>query len=106
MANCGKEILIAREGTEQQQRFIDALNPGSVKLNDFSLNEWMQFAFHFAKQVNYFDVSDFKNPKGNWQEFFKSEKELITFINDKELVKFFTDETGSKNITPHLALFI
>lgn len=106
MANCGKEILIAREGTEQQQRFIDALNPDSIKLNDFSLKEWMQFAFRFAKHVNYFDVSDFEDPKGDWQEFFKSENELDTFINDVELVKFFEEETGSKNITPHLALFI
>jgi len=39
MAKCGKEILLAREGTEQMQRFLDALNPGSVKLNDFGLED-------------------------------------------------------------------
>ncbi len=56
MADCGKDILLAREGTNQLQRFIDALAPDSVKLNDFSLKEWMQFARRFAEHVNYFGL--------------------------------------------------
>ena len=105
MANCGKEILIAREGTEQQQRFIDALDPEYFKLNEFSLNDWMKFAYSFAEHVNYFETSDFQNHSGNWQDFFASDKELEVFLN-----AFDTDQnttvSGNKNITPHLALFI
>ncbi|NQU52329.1 MAG: baseplate J/gp47 family protein [Bacteroidetes bacterium] len=97
MAKCGKEILIAREGTEQMQRFLDALNPDSVKLNDFGLEEWMQFAFRFAEHVNYFDVNNFETPSGNWKAFFKNSNELMSFLENV---------AEGKNITPHLALFV
>jgi hypothetical protein len=97
MAKCGKEILLAREGTEQMQRFLDALNPGSVKLNDFGLEEWMQFAFQFAEYVNYFDINNSEVSAGDWTDFFKSKDEIKNFadsVND------------GKNITPHPALFV
>ena len=105
MANCGKDILIKREGTEQQQRFIDALSPDYFKLNEFSLNDWMQFAYQFAEHVNYFDTDDYLNRSGNWQDFFTPEKGLEDFLK-----AFGLDENAnspeSQNITPHLALFI
>ena len=97
MANCGKDILLAREGTEQNQRFIDALNPDSVKLNDFELKDWMKFAYDFAADVNYFAIENDKVPVGNWQSFFKSEAEIGSFLNEVE---------KGQNITPHLALFV
>jgi len=97
MANCGKDILLAREGTEQNQRFIEALSPESVKLNDFSLKDWMLFAYNFASHVNYFDVSNDKVSDGNWQSFFKSTDEIASFLNEVE---------EGNNIPPHLALFI
>ena len=105
MANCGKDILIAREGTEQQQRLIDALSPEYFKLNEFSLNDWLQFAYQFAEHVNYFDTDDFQNRSGNWQDFFTPVKGLEDFLK-----AFGLDENAnspeSQNITPHLALFI
>lgn len=97
MANCVKNILLAREGTAQNQRFIDALDPASVKLNNFELKDWMKFAYDFAAKVNYFDIENDIVPAGNWQSFFKSDTELSSFLNDLE--------TGSK-MTPHLALFV
>ncbi|WP_372947679.1 baseplate J/gp47 family protein [Mariniphaga sp.] len=97
MANCGKDIALTREGSDQNKRFIEALEPGSVKLNDFSLKEWMQFAYRFAAHVNYFSNHDFEDPSGNWEFFFKNEIELEDFL------KRVGEE---KNITPHLALFI
>ena len=97
MAKCGKEILLVREGTEQMQRFLDALNPGSVKLNDFGLEEWMQFAFKFAEHLNYFDINNSETPAGDWTDFFKSKDELKAFLE--------TIDNG-KNVTPHLALFV
>jgi len=97
MTNCGKDILLVREGTEQDQRFIDALNPASVKLNDFSLKDWMQFAYDFASHINYFDVSNDKVPDGNWQNFFKSKDDINTFLSEVK---------DGKDIPPHLALFV
>jgi len=105
MANCGKDILIKREGTEQQQRFIDALSPEYFKLNEFSLNDWMKFAYSFAEHVNYFETTDFQNHSGNWQDFFTPDKGLEDFLKAFDLNEN-VDFPESKNITPHLALFI
>ena len=97
MANCGKDILLSREGTQQQLRFIEALDPAWVKLNDFGLEEWMKFAWDFAKHVNYFDTKNEQVPADNWQDFFIAKDELTTFLAELE--------KGAK-ITPHLALFV
>jgi hypothetical protein len=105
MANCGKDILIKREGTEQQQRLIDALSPEYFKLNEFSLNDWMKFAYGFAEHVNYFDTDDYQNRSGNWQDFFTPEKGLEDFLKAFDLDDN-VNSPESQNITPHLALFI
>ena len=97
MANCGKDIGLTREGTDQQQRFIDALSPDSVNLNDFSLREWMQFAYRFAVHLNYFSISEDTEPSGDWQEFFQKEEDIEAFLRS-------VGEGG--NITPHLALYV
>ncbi|WP_430931725.1 hypothetical protein [Saccharicrinis sp. 156] len=97
MANCGKEILFGREGTEQMQRYIAALNPASLKLNDFELKEWMQFAYTFASHVNYYGIANEKIPVGFWEDFFKSESELNAFLQEVN---------QGNDITPHLALYV
>src|SRR5690554_4974584 len=97
MDYCGKNNVLDREGSDQSQRFIRALDPTSVELNQFSLKEWMRFAFQFATRVNYFGEFSEEEPNGNWQSFFKSDKELDGFIS----------RVGNENtIPPHLALFI
>ena len=97
MANCGKDILLLREGTSQDERFIHALNPESVALNEFTLKEWLKFAWRFAKHLNYFDENNTSTPNGNWQDFFKSDSEIESFLQNIE---------NGENITPHLALFV
>ena len=97
MIKKGKEILSRREGTSQAGRFLDALDPGSVKLNDMGLKEWMRFAYNFARHVNYFDVTESDTPSGDWTAFFKSDAELENFIRELE---------SRSDVTPHLALFV
>ncbi|HNW50965.1 MAG TPA: baseplate J/gp47 family protein [Prolixibacteraceae bacterium] len=97
MAKCGKEIIIDREGTEQSQRYLNALDPSYFKLNDFGLKEWMQFAYQFAEQVNYFSTTDDQKESGNWQEFFKDESEISAFLESVEV---------GYTVTPHLALYV
>lgn len=97
MTKCGKDILLPREGSEQNQRFIEQLNPESVKLNDYGVKEWMRFAYNFAKHVNYFSTDNQEVPSGDWRNFFKAEDELEDFIKE-------VDNGG--NVTPHLALFV
>lgn len=115
--NCKHNHPLQHNGTSQDKRFLEALEPGFARVHEFSLKDWMQFAWHFARHLNYFSVSDDVNPDGNWQAFFKAEDELETYLRDAALV---SDETwipsGERqkienreprgNYEPHLALFL
>ena len=109
MANCGKDIALKREGTDQQKRFLDALSPGSVKLNNLGMKEWMQFAYNFAGHLNYFSLNDDSVPTGDWKDFFKKPGEIEGFIKKVEgylgKAEGFLENTEG-NITPHLALYV
>src|SRR5690554_22575 len=97
MDYCGKDIVLPREGSEQNQRFMQALDPSSVDLNEFNLKQWMQFAYEFASHVNYFREDNENEPNGNWQSFFKSDDELDEFLSRLGI---------DNNIPPHLALYV
>ena len=60
------DILLNRNGTDQNQRFLKALDPDSIKLYDLSMEDWMTFAYQFAGSVNYFDLAKkiLKNSQG------------------------------------------
>jgi hypothetical protein len=89
------KAILPGEGTDQQQRLLDSLNPGALNLHDFSIAEWMKFAWNFAEKVNYFDTNNQK--EGNWRDFFIEESKIKTFLNGLE-----TDNS----LTPHLTLFV
>ena len=89
------KAIIPGEGTDQQQRFLEALNPNSLNLHDFNETDWMRFARRFAEKVNYFNLENKKD--GNWQDFFADETEIKSLLADSE---------NSQTLQPHLALFI
>lgn len=96
--NC-KDItsILIREGADKTNRVNTSLNPDVLKLQTFGVEQWMQFAYNFAKDVNYFDLNNDVIPDGNWQAFFKDDTEL------KELLDSL--DTNNK-LTAHLTLFI
>ena len=63
-------VIFKRNGTNQNDRFQALLNPDNVQLHDFTIEDWLLFAFHFAQQVNYFSPNEAEQPEGNWQSFF------------------------------------
>jgi hypothetical protein len=89
------QSTIPGEGTDQQQRVIDALNPGLLNLHDFSVADLMKFAWNFAEKVNYFNTEN--QIDENWQDFFIEESEIKAFLNNLE---------SNKSLTPHLTLFV
>ena len=97
MSSCGKEILVNREGSDKHSRFPEALNPDLLKLNDFGLKDWMQFAVRFAAKINFFETENAEIPSGNWCDFFIADAEIDDFLQSVS--------TGNK-IPPHLALFV
>lgn len=89
--------ILQRKGTDQLLRNKYELDPASIELMDFDVEDWMKFAYNFAKHVNYFAEENSKIPEGDWQGFFKNNEDL------KELLE---NLDKSQSLTPHLTLFI
>ena len=96
--NCNDiSSILIREGADKTSRVKTSLNPDLLKLQEFGIEQWMQFAYNFAKDVNYFNTNNDIIPDGDWQAFFKDETEL------KELLERLD---SSNKLTAHLTLFI
>ena len=115
--NCNKKHPLVHHGTSQEERFQAALEPDSAGVCDFTLRDWMKFAWHFAARLNYFPADGSSSPSGNWQQFMKTENEIEDFLKDavlageeswiseEEKVKILKREPRS-DYEPHLALFL
>ncbi|MBV1923930.1 MAG: baseplate J/gp47 family protein [Flavobacteriaceae bacterium] len=112
--NC-KDIILTREGTSQYQRFLDALNPENIELHDFSNEDWVLFAYNFAKHVNFFETNDDQTPSGDWQDLFnlfnltgdipfRDSQDYKTISDD--ISKIISEYKDKQSLTPHLTLFI
>ncbi|RKR05617.1 hypothetical protein C8C82_5312 [Flavobacterium sp. 81] len=113
-------VIFKRNGVNQEERFSDALEPGNLKLHDFTIEDWLLFAYNFAKQVNFFDTNNDKKPEGDWQEFFSyfgfSKDNLPDGIykrTDKKyddlkegITKTLSNANINQDLTPHLTLFV
>ncbi|MXO04511.1 baseplate J/gp47 family protein [Flavobacterium sp. HBTb2-11-1] len=113
-------VIFKRNGVNQEERFSDALEPSNLKLHDFTIEDWLLFAYNFAKEVNFFDTNNDKTPEGNWQEFFsyfgfskdnlpdgipkRTEKEYA--ILKEKITKTLSAATINQDLTPHLTLFV
>ncbi|WP_435261404.1 baseplate J/gp47 family protein [Tenacibaculum sp. nBUS_03] len=106
--------ILQRNGTGQEQRVIDALDPENFELHDFTVEDWILFACSFAGKLNYFSTDNHEVASGNWKVFFK---ELTTsevpFRGTREYVKLKENITSILNdykkeakLSPHLTLFV
>ncbi|MDH7444137.1 baseplate J/gp47 family protein [Aquimarina sp. 2201CG14-23] len=99
------DLLLMRNGTSQNQRCIDALDPQSIQLHDLNTEDWMRFALRFSEKVNYFNTET-NTISGDWSNFFIKENEIADFVEKlKNLEKPSDTSTLEKNIEPHLTLF-
>ena len=94
---CDHSFLTLHSGTEQSQRLKKALLPSNFNLNDFSIADWMEFAFNFAKEVNYFSTTSDTVVSGDWESFFVEKENIAAFVSEIE---------KNNNLTPHLTLFV
>ncbi|KUJ62158.1 hypothetical protein AR687_09045 [Flavobacteriaceae bacterium CRH] len=108
--------VLTSNGSDQKQRYLNALQPENIRLNDFELTDWVLFAHNFSEYVNYFETSNPKTPSGNWKpffDFFKWNGEKPTIENQlklervkKELADLIAENKKNYAITPHLTLFL
>lgn len=113
-------VIFKRNGVNQEERFSDALEPGNLKLHDFTIEDWLLFAYNFAKQVNFFDTNNDKTPEGDWLDFFsyfgfskndfpdgipkRTEKEYA--VLKESITKTLSTSNINQDLTPHLTLFV
>ncbi len=90
------ERMIQYEGTTQNQRFNPSLDPSSFQLIDYNVDDWMRFAYKFAKHINFFGTDN--TVVNDWQAFFIEKKSDIEALLNEE------NQDGT--VEPHLALFI
>ncbi|RYJ38367.1 Baseplate J-like protein [Flavobacterium anhuiense] len=114
-------VIFKRNGVNQEERFSDALEPSNLKLHDFTIEDWLLFAYNLAKEVNFFDINNDTKPEGNWQEFFNyfgfSQENLPNGIIPKrtesqyavlkeKITKTLSTAQINQDLTPHLTLFV
>ncbi len=110
------EKILLRSGTGQNERFVKALDPENFELHDFTVEDWILFAYDFAKNVNYFSTTNSETPSDDWQCFF-SDLELNNTIvpsrTKKEygkikenITEVLSEFKNTNNLTPHLTLFV
>ncbi|WP_405205931.1 baseplate J/gp47 family protein [Aquimarina sp. LLG6339-5] len=119
MCNDGKHtdnIIFKRNGTDQEERFNSVLDPANLELHDFDLEDWLLFAYNFAKHINFFETNDNQIPSGDWQELFNhfdftdqdipkrtdSDYQLLK----NKISKTLEDLEARSSVTPHMTLFI
>ncbi|SHF73978.1 baseplate J/gp47 family protein [Flavobacterium defluvii] len=117
MSNCTTILsVLASNGSDQKQRYISALQPENIRLNDFEITDWILFAHNFSEYVNYYDTSNPEKPSGDWRsffDFFKWNGEKPSIENQikldrvkKELTDLIEENKKEFAITPHLTLFL
>lgn len=105
--NCNHiKQLLARNGTAQNQRYIDALDPARIKLIDLSTADWMRFALQFSKKINYFSTLT-NTSEGNWEGFFPKENEIDAFVAKLDALdaQLTDDDQLPSDVKVHLTLF-
>ncbi|CAL2082217.1 baseplate J/gp47 family protein [Tenacibaculum sp. 190524A05c] len=106
--------ILKRNGTGQEQRFIQALDPENFELHDFTIEDWILFAYNLSQNINYFSTSNYEVASGDWRNFFKQfTTDTIPYRGTrdydklKESVAQNLEEFSKKSeLTPHLTLFI
>ena len=98
--NCPTKNPLQRDGTSQFQRMLEALDPSYAKIHEFTLRDWMLFALYYARQLNYYSITNDQLAQGDWKNFMKDEDDIDAFLQQIQ------KKDAEAIVEPHLALFI
>jgi hypothetical protein len=94
--SCQHSNPLTHQGTSQSGRFLDALDPENVRLHDLDADDWLEFAYEYARLVNFYAEDNAEEPRGDWQDFFETEGDIESLL----------ERYGDGDVEPHLALFV
>ena len=117
MSNCNDiDAILNRNGTDQENRLVKALDPKGFKLQDFDIEDWILFAYNFAKHVQYYHTNDDTIPHADWQALFNHFNISTTDVPFRTSRAYGTLKTevaselnalkADSKLTPHLTLFV
>ncbi len=73
--------LFYRDGTSQLQRLQAALQEGYFNIEERSIEDWLNFAQQYAKELFYYNTENEK--AGDWSSFLSGEvKEMVAYLED------------------------
>ncbi|WP_130733219.1 baseplate J/gp47 family protein [Flavobacterium sp. J27] len=115
--NCNTIVsVLTKNGTDQKQRYIAALQPNNTQLLDFDISDWILFAYNFASHINYFETNNPSQSIDDWTSFFNQlqlEGKDPSFTKSFELqrikealITLLEDYKKEGALTPHLTLFV
>lgn len=99
-----------RDGTSQEQRFAPALLPEYAALDGRSLQDWLELAYQFAKELNYFNLDN--TVSGDWRKLLHPDpgidralwfRQVEDFVNHPEN---YVGEDWYNLHRPHFVLFL
>jgi hypothetical protein len=92
-----------RDGTKQSDRFLPALNPDYVKVDERSIRDLLAFAKTYAHELKFYNLQN--QEAGDWGGFIGDLDldEAVAYLKEPE--KFPTVRVG-KFSRPHFALFL
>jgi hypothetical protein len=99
MTDCNKNKFLVRDGTNQQNRYLKALDSNYVKIDERSFKDLLKFIEDFSDVVQYYNDSNV--PEESWKPFFSLGIENIA---DKDLKKYLKNLIAQNE--PHIALTI
>ncbi len=81
---CFKLNPLQRDGTNQNQRLVDALHPLYVSVDEREMDDLLIYARKFAQTIKFYNNSNQRD--GNWQVFIEKDiSTLISVILNKDL---------------------
>lgn len=94
--SCQHSNPLTHQGTSQSSRYLDALDPENVRLHDLDADDWLEFAYEYARLVNFYAEDNANEPRGDWQDLFETGDGIESLL----------ERYGEGDVEPHLALFV
>jgi len=93
-------------GTSQRERFLAALDPGYIKADEHTLEDFLIFASQYAAQLNYYSTDN--TISGDWQDLINSDPTIIlarmTVTQTTQIKNSFEDKV--KNLLDNYGSFL
>ena len=105
MSNCNCHTEINWDGSGQLSRYLKALDPSYVHIDDRSIADLLVFAKRYAAQIRFYDVPESDmgahedETKISWREFFRRDMAVVIAsvgVIDAKQIKWDYDELRTK----------